>query len=846
MDDDLPAALSLPQRFTLVTARTAVSPVIASSWCPTMDLIAIITASQQLHVHRLAWERLFMLHLEPPLSAPSLPPSLASSSADWSLRCVVWRPDGKALAVGCSDGSVQIVSMESRRVELHYRQHAAPITALLWTQHSQPEAAGSSRRQEQRVWRKVRASATSFPLKDRTQRFFPLPLPPLPASASSAAGPAPSPVPLQATTSASSLPSSSGDVSCDGDRLPPSLLLSADSDGIVHARLHGTMDALHLDLRHGLQQEAAAIVGVALAGSYGSLTVTLLGKEGELRCLTLPLPPLSSRVYELSLLSCHLQHIARLLSYAAAAVSAVLARYAAIRSSLSLKFSPLATSIVEQAAAPAIGSASAPTAGSTSTPQDELIRLLFTSCASPALMHFVNSSLHAPALQRQYNTLSSSLYRMADALQSNVKRAAEEAVYRLAEVRGWSRWKGRCDGLGVEEEAMQRMLAEAGAVMLRVEQAVSLIMRVRRCFGAFFSWFCRAVSLLAGEEEEKAQPAQPVDVDDVLECINCDLFSDRLGALLSDASLAASQPADSDFPSPPPLPPSVSLIASGPTVATLLSALDTLRASFLTLSSSPSSAISQRVLAAAEQRGQRPLRIKLAHGGEEEAGGDVALCYDDDSRTQTLAFSTVHPLLPYPLIVVIASSLLPPAAASASGRSVLAFSCPGLTSSSHPTVVSVSFFSPSLLLLLVRYSVQRRSSELRHLHEQQRMLGNSYTRLWQVDLQQLTWTQADLSVGVTAAEWAVREVEEGRLAVQTLDGRDGVRQRCLYGECGRSVVSGKERGVCCVLLTALQPHRARQQRRRVLLLDVVDDAAEEEEEAEQASAAAADSSAMED
>ena len=102
--------------------------------------------------------------------------------------------------------------------------------------------------------------------------------------------------------------------------------------------------------------------------------------------------------------------------------------------------------------------------------------------------------------------------------------------------------------------------------MLRVEQAVILSMRVRRCFGSFFPWLCRAVSLQVGEEEEKAQPAQPVDVDDVLECINCDLFTDRLGALLSDAALASEQPAERDSRSAPPLPPSVSLIASDPSV----------------------------------------------------------------------------------------------------------------------------------------------------------------------------------------------------------------------------------------------------------------------------------------
>ena len=128
--------------------------------------------------------------------------------------------------------------------------------------------------------------------------------------------------------------------------------------------------------------------------------------------------------------------------------------------------------------------------------------------------------------------------------------------------------------------------------------------------------------------------------------------------------------------------------------------------------------------AAAEQRGQHPLRIKLAHVGEEEGQEDIALCYDSDSKTQKSG--VLHSSSPAAL--PLSSLLLAPRCgrrllSPGSGRSVLAFCCPGLTSTSHPTVVSVSFFSPSLLVLLIRYSVQRRSSELRHLHEQQRMLG---------------------------------------------------------------------------------------------------------------------------
>ena len=56
--------------------------VVLASWCPTMDLLAIVVSSNNLSVHRLNWQRLWSLPLPCTVTA------------------LCWKGDGKMLAVG--------------------------------------------------------------------------------------------------------------------------------------------------------------------------------------------------------------------------------------------------------------------------------------------------------------------------------------------------------------------------------------------------------------------------------------------------------------------------------------------------------------------------------------------------------------------------------------------------------------------------------------------------------------------------------------------------------------------------------------------------------------------------
>ena len=89
--------------------------VLAMEWCPTMDLLALVTSDSQVAVHRTTWQRLFLI-----------------SGLDSPVCCVTWRPDGQLLAAGHADGSVTMYTVEDGELFHTVREHSAALTLFSW------------------------------------------------------------------------------------------------------------------------------------------------------------------------------------------------------------------------------------------------------------------------------------------------------------------------------------------------------------------------------------------------------------------------------------------------------------------------------------------------------------------------------------------------------------------------------------------------------------------------------------------------------------------------------------------------------------------------------------------
>ncbi|KAJ5091262.1 Anaphase-promoting complex subunit 4 [Penicillium alfredii] len=83
------------------------------AYCPTMDLIALATEDDELRVFRLNGQRVFGGSFKGD-------PYLGEDEEDGEIRGLIWKGNGRLLAVACGDGSVRIISSYSGKTVHHY------------------------------------------------------------------------------------------------------------------------------------------------------------------------------------------------------------------------------------------------------------------------------------------------------------------------------------------------------------------------------------------------------------------------------------------------------------------------------------------------------------------------------------------------------------------------------------------------------------------------------------------------------------------------------------------------------------------------------------------------------
>ena len=129
-----PPGAASADAFTLLHDKNMLAPASASSWCPTMDLLALATSDGQLSLARLDWNK-------PPSEREN---KLWTSNPDSPVTSLGWRPDGKVLVSGHADGTVQLHHVEDGEVLHVSRPHDAAVTCVHWQEAPASDAFRSS------------------------------------------------------------------------------------------------------------------------------------------------------------------------------------------------------------------------------------------------------------------------------------------------------------------------------------------------------------------------------------------------------------------------------------------------------------------------------------------------------------------------------------------------------------------------------------------------------------------------------------------------------------------------------------------------------------------------------
>eukprot|EP00947_MAST-08B_sp_MAST-8B-sp1_P005477 g5477.t1 len=529
--------------------RSFSAEIVAYSFCPTMDLVAVATADGSLHVHRSMtknFQRLFT----------------ATEADDRAVSTLAWSPCGKVLAVGYDDGSVlpyDVESGETHPMPSCHAPHTESIMALCWARQlgegevvtaagprSMAAGGGHGAAGAEGTDADARLALLDrlyVHFEDRASRFMATPSPLREAETFSQwkSGGARARWPQVAAGGESG--SGALDVLVSGDNggvvtlsalgffpigrvsLSGAVDLTEDSiPRVSHVCLSADLSTLSVVLvterqrRRGAAGRATAGVGGRGGGTGSgsdddSASVDEEGhadgyghEDSEVRrrhhLVTVDTSLLWDRRHELLQVATQCGHIGGLLSHVGQAIGDMEKRWTDAVSALKSQVDTLRKLL--------------DTHGRTAEPRAELFTLFTTGTPSPAVVQFFTQKLTEQGLGRLQKTLDTACSELEAFLVQHVQLATENVVFRLTELIGLARWERRFRPVGLTPPVLAALTAGAEALMVKAEEMLVDVRETRVKFGALFVWLVRVAHRMAGENRGPAtRDMRMVDVERV-------------------------------------------------------------------------------------------------------------------------------------------------------------------------------------------------------------------------------------------------------------------------------------------------------------------------------------------
>lgn len=441
------------------------APVELAVWCPTMDLLALVTSDSQIVVLRLGGQL---------LGKQQIPPS------EVPITALCWHPDGKSLVVGREDGRLVMYNVEDGGQLLTTdKLHAGAITSLHW----------------------VDCDATGLSYANRAKRLFP-PLAPLPASVDAFA------LDQNGSQSRHSAPEPKG----------LSVLVSGDTGGEVCLSAHGIFMLGRLQFK---PQHLRLADGEPKLGTDAKLRVTSLCMNHELRHLSVGLavdregdgakcPPLSLVTVETPLLAGgraelyaltqHCHAVTRLLDHARGSLALVGQHW---EDGFGGLFDRIATRLLELLRVRDPGGGGLNFLTGVEDTEDEkkerderlwglarrdLVNLFSCGRMSEVLRQFLMRDMNPNTAKKLQRTLGTTVAEVIAVLEERVSASVQLLCFHLSELRGLARWSDRYTRLGLSEEGISALIKECQDLLQRVGDFRRAVDEAAVTFGAFIRW----------------------------------------------------------------------------------------------------------------------------------------------------------------------------------------------------------------------------------------------------------------------------------------------------------------------------------------------------------------------
>eukprot|EP01137_Pigoraptor_chileana_P030628 Opistho-2@17377 len=455
--------------FTVLDDKNTHFKVAFSSWCPTMDLVGVVSTAGELWLHRLSWQRVWTLP--------------AGDKKDASITAIAWRPDGRAIACGRQNGSISIVDVESGVVRdvPAWRSPAeavTEVTCLGWSDGCDDDSAVLS---GQRCLGDDRARC------------------------------------LLTTTPDSEKDSSRAPGAGDGDttaygvgslrepldaRMKLTVLSVGDASGCVHLLALGTFKLATLDmvalgsLPPLPSSQSYRVTSVSASRDLGTVLATL--STGDAAFAVVAASPLGpARRAELLNVVVRRERLRQLSSLCCASVGRMQELWEESLLKLSSKLRRYTNEV-----------AGTGPPGFERTAERELLSFLLDGSTSPDLQGFIGRELAEAELKRIAAASEASCNAVHAAVSGDMWRAASSMCVAASDALGLARWEERYGMVGVRESAVEKCVDCAKRIIVKAEEAIVVLTEVRASMGALHTWLLYASRLVTNTQD--AQRAAPV------------------------------------------------------------------------------------------------------------------------------------------------------------------------------------------------------------------------------------------------------------------------------------------------------------------------------------------------
>lgn len=418
-----------------VEERHVANEITKCVWSPKMDLVAIANIKGQVAMHRLSWQRVWVI---------------SSPGEGVRVTGLAWRPDSKILAVGYSTGEVVLVDIEDSS-SVHKLNLSAEVTALSWAAHVPEEPTKEE---------------TMF--ADTSDNY----LPPLPSLSKTYTG-------------------SSGEDQEEGwhegrllrDQSCLTLLTVGTATAAIHLYAFGLFHCATIELSETVPG-AGPVLDATPSHDLHLLSCLVERETGsgrELVHATVETLVLSCRHRELHALARRYGQILGLMSYASHTLTLLEEAWESILLELDHKLADYAHTVPEGGVAA------------------DFLELLVFGRTSSEFEVFLANELTEKGLKKLGHSIELSYSNIQKLVLRNVQAVGQALVHQLSALMGLARCHGRFGVLGVEEEAVGRAVQEAGAFVLKAVELQQVIDAAMTTFKAFLRWLYVVVQRARGE-----------------------------------------------------------------------------------------------------------------------------------------------------------------------------------------------------------------------------------------------------------------------------------------------------------------------------------------------------------